>query len=108
MVADCQVTLRHLKRRSDSVTRPGPGALLHQLADKIRGIDIHIVGQDVSLAQDHFGSMIKINWKGRKIHGYAFEQLLRDADRPGACFGHSRNAAPGYLDTIGSQPASNY
>jgi hypothetical protein len=42
-------------------------------------IDIPIVCEDVSLAQDHFRAVIKIKRKCREVHGYAFEQLLRDA-----------------------------
>ena len=53
---------------------------LHQLADEIRGINFPIVGQEVSLAEDHFGAMVEIDWKCREVYGNAFEHYLRDVE----------------------------
>jgi len=50
------------------------------LADEIRGINFPIVGQEVSLAEDHFGAMVEIDWKCIEVYGNAFEQFWRDVE----------------------------
>jgi hypothetical protein len=39
----------------------------HELADQVGGVDLPVVGEDVGLAEDHFGAGIQIDGEGTEI-----------------------------------------